>query len=137
MATVYLMGATYYDVPAVDLPDGGGNTTRFYEAADGDNEGYGSTGAYGTWLFNNTLDLGSTFPMTYYIDFTSNGHTYTQIKFENQFFGQMMNYSADNVYSTMLGWDPNVAYKTIAITGGTDVANPTFMAWLEANATKQ
>lgn len=42
MAQVDLWGATYSDVPAVDLPSGGG-TVRFYEAIEGNNLEYGLT----------------------------------------------------------------------------------------------
>lgn len=43
MADVTLMNATYYNVPAVDLPADGGGTARFYEATDGNNLTYGLT----------------------------------------------------------------------------------------------
>lgn len=43
MAQVTLWGASYSDVPAVDLPQTGGGTVTFYEAEDGDNLGYGIT----------------------------------------------------------------------------------------------
>ena len=40
---VTIQGATYLDVPAVDLPKVGGGTARFYDAIPGDNLGYGLT----------------------------------------------------------------------------------------------
>lgn len=43
MAEVTIMGASYSDVPAVDLPQTGGGTVRFYEAIDGNNLEYGIT----------------------------------------------------------------------------------------------
>lgn len=43
MADISLLGATYHDVPAVDLPKDGGGTARFYEADDGNNLAYGLT----------------------------------------------------------------------------------------------
>ena len=43
MAEVTLWGASYSDVPAVDLPKTGGGTARFWDADDGNNIGYGLT----------------------------------------------------------------------------------------------
>lgn len=45
MATVVIMGATYNDVPAVQLPTTGGTTVLFYDAIDGNNLEYGLTDA--------------------------------------------------------------------------------------------
>lgn len=42
MATVTLLGATYNDVPAVELPSGNG-VVLFYEGIDGNNIEYGLT----------------------------------------------------------------------------------------------
>lgn len=43
MATVVLLGATYTDVPAVQLPSTGGSVVLFYDATDGNNLEYGLT----------------------------------------------------------------------------------------------
>ena len=43
MATVVIMGATYTDVPAVQLPSTGGATVLFYDAVNGNNLEYGYT----------------------------------------------------------------------------------------------
>ena len=43
MATVVLLGATYEDVPAVQLPSTGGSVVLFYDATDGNNLEYGYT----------------------------------------------------------------------------------------------
>ena len=43
MSDIYLLGATYPDVPAVDLPKSGGGTARFFEAVDGNSLAYGSS----------------------------------------------------------------------------------------------
>lgn len=43
MATVVLLGATYEDVPAVQLPSTGGAVVMFYDATNGNNIGYGLT----------------------------------------------------------------------------------------------
>ena len=48
MAEVTLWGATYYDVPAIDVPSGG-STARFYDGIPGDELEYGLT--------DNTLPL--------------------------------------------------------------------------------
>lgn len=45
MATVVIMGATYNDVPAVQLPTTGGATVLFYDAIDGNSLEYGLTDA--------------------------------------------------------------------------------------------
>lgn len=42
MAEVTLLGASYSDVPAVELPQTGGGTVTFYEAIDGDNMSFGA-----------------------------------------------------------------------------------------------
>lgn len=41
--SITLLGATYNDVPAVDLPKTGGGTARFWDATDGNNLTYGLT----------------------------------------------------------------------------------------------
>ena len=41
MADVTLLGASYTDVPAVQLPKTGGGTCTFYEALDGDSMSFG------------------------------------------------------------------------------------------------
>ena len=43
MSDITLLGATYPDVPAVNLPKSGGGTATFYEADDGNNLEYGLT----------------------------------------------------------------------------------------------
>lgn len=43
MSDIVLLGATYPDVPAVNLPKSGGGTATFYEADDGNNLEYGLT----------------------------------------------------------------------------------------------
>lgn len=43
MAEITIIGASYSNVPAVDLPQTGGGTVRFYEAVDGNNLEYGLT----------------------------------------------------------------------------------------------
>ena len=43
MAEVTLLGASYSDVQAVELPQTGGGTVTFYEATDGNEMEYGLT----------------------------------------------------------------------------------------------
>lgn len=43
MAEVTLLGATYHDVPAVELPQAGGGIVLFWEGIDGNNLEYGIT----------------------------------------------------------------------------------------------
>ena len=43
MADVTVAGASYQDVPAVQLPQTGGGSCMFYEATEGDNLEYGIT----------------------------------------------------------------------------------------------
>ena len=42
MATVVLWGATYSNVPAIDVPSSNSTTARFYDAEDGDEVEYGT-----------------------------------------------------------------------------------------------
>lgn len=136
MAQVTLWGATYNGVPAVDLPSGNG-TARFYDAVDGDELEYGTealtdlTGT--TWYFNATPDLSD--ETIYYINFTSNNRTFNAIELydhtEIDYYGE-----DDFIAYTHGNWSSSGAYRTIAITGGTDATNATLIAWLEANATR-
>lgn len=58
--SITLQGATYQDVPAVDLPKTGGGTARFTDVtpttatADKMMQGYGAFGADGVW-FDGTI----------------------------------------------------------------------------------
>lgn len=61
--SITLQGATYQDVPAVDLPKTGGGTARFTDVtpttatADKMMQGYGAFGADGVW-FDGTIEDG-------------------------------------------------------------------------------
>ena len=139
MADITLMGATYTDVPAVDLPKSGGGTARFWEAEDGDEMEYGSGPE--TWLFNSSLDLtGVGSADRYDVSFTSNSTDYVRIQLGNM-SGVLYSVMYDSAVAYRTGamgngWE-NQSYRTITITGGTDANNATFRAWLEANATQQ
>lgn len=91
------------------------------------------------WEFDETLiftDSGN-----YNINFVSNSVTNVAISFI--YFSRQgdivrtINYSgvSNDVYDLSTGWLAE-AYRTIEITGGTDVTNATLISWLEANATQ-
>lgn len=84
------------------------------------------------WEFNNNITLlnsGTYFDIIF--------GQYNQLVFENN----ELNYQDINelnptpVYKSTIGWY-NINYKTITITGGTDVTNSDLIAWLQANATQ-
>lgn len=60
--SITLQGATYQDVPAVDLPKTGGGTARFTDVtpttatADKMMQGYGAFGADGVWFDGTIVD---------------------------------------------------------------------------------
>lgn len=60
--SITLQGATYQDVPAVDLPKTGGGTARFTDVtpttatADKMMQGYGAFGANGVWFDGTIID---------------------------------------------------------------------------------
>ena len=73
------------------------------------------------------------------ITFTSNGNTYSSIKYIYQdayadelYYGStMVFHNEDDEYVSWV----NSAYRKIRITGGNDVTNSTLITWLETNAT--
>lgn len=90
------------------------------------------------WLFNNEPSLADD---EWHINFTSNNQTFDTINPTDA--SEIMWYSYNN-YSVMIDaynenstprWQ-NEAYKTIEITGGTDVTNVNLISWLTANATQ-
>lgn len=87
-----------------------------------------------TWLFNDNLSLINEF--SYSIDFMSDNINYNYLSYRFR-EGDVINYINDNdsilVYYD--GWANN-SYKTIHITGGTDVTNTDLISWLENNATQ-
>lgn len=84
-----------------------------------------------TWLFNDVISYMSS---SWSIDFISNNTNYTIIR--NR-YDMYIAYDSTNAYDFDQNIWVNNAYKTIAITGGTDVTNSTLISWLEANATLQ
>ena len=138
MSDIYLLGATYPDVPAVDLPKSGGGTARFVEAEDGDELEYGSAGLAGTtWYFDTAPTMPSS-DATYSVNFTSNSASWTSMELSS--FGSISYVNGvdiANAYASFFGGWQNAAYRTVAFTGGTDATNADLIAWIQANATQQ
>lgn len=109
---------------------------------DGDEIGYGSTGE--TWYLNETLTVMIT-DFSFLVEFASNNQSYVRLTCSaiGQ-YGSPLTY--DDGSSSVLVYGPrqsprdfswlDQAYRTITITGGEDKDDPTFRAWLEANATE-
>lgn len=96
-----------------------------------------------TWYFNDTIDMGSGFTYLAYNDMAGMGGTY-EIQFTNSSLlapGQYITFSTGlapgdiQVYNANSQTWANQAYRTITITGGTDVTNTNLINWLYANAT--
>jgi hypothetical protein len=87
----------------------------------------------GTWVFNDTLDMGvyEYIRNTIYFDFVSNGISYTSLEFRN-IASHLMKYGSTTVYD--VGWTDQ-SYRTITINSVPDDFD--FADWLKANATKQ
>lgn len=97
-----------------------------------------------TWVFKSEEEItigGEGNVITYNISFTSNNKSYIKMQMVNDMGDRFIDYfygSGSAQYdSAFVGdWTDN-SYKTINITGGTDVTNATLISWLEANATQQ
>lgn len=101
------------------------------------------------WEFSLSDDFSNFSNAYYYINFTSNNETYDTLRTET--FGDedgdyyLLNYIynsnsktvaiAYTVWGTDWTWQYGDEYKTIQITGGTDVTNSALISWLEENAT--
>lgn len=96
------------------------------------------------WLFNNVLDVSG--GLNYTINFISNNINFTSLScfpdihlsflmYDDVTVGQGLG-EFDTGGPNINTWD-NEAYKTIEITGGTDVTNSNLISWLTANATQQ
>lgn len=87
-----------------------------------------------TWLFNNRIDVS---PDVYYdINFTSGNEQFARISTNGiQLRYIVVGVTVQMVYQSNT-WQSE-AYRTIAITGGTDATNQDLVAWLQANATQQ
>ena len=85
-----------------------------------------------TWVFNSNVSGLSSASHQYNINFTSNGVNYTLIN-EQIVSNDTIHYDTVRVFRS--AW-VDEAYRTITITGGTDVTNAALISWLEANATQ-
>lgn len=109
-----------------------------------------------TWLLNKTLDFSgfNNNTMKFHVNFTSNNENFVQIKSAYLLITNFQYYrvadsndSRITIYASSSGWYldgktgsnsvSTEAYRTITITGGTDVTNPDLIAWLQGNATLQ
>lgn len=90
------------------------------------------------WYFNDMIY--GTLATTYYLNFTSNNVNFTSIGIYNSPKGTFLSYSPGNLLAYQYGFSwadaGSESYRTIEITGGTDVTNSTFITWLESNATQ-
>ena len=84
MANITLMGASYTDVPAVDLPQTGGGTVRFYENGGASNN---------RTLDTEWVDVYSDWAAGYYYD-PDNSYAYTQIPSTETTWGVTQTYIA-------------------------------------------
>ena len=141
MADVTLWGASYSNVPAVDLPKTGGGTARFYDAVDGDNLGYGTlltdlTGT--TWYFNETLQGGSLDDKYVNFNYQSSAQgslsSAESITYSSSPSGTMVYYT--NFVYRNGAWLQNY-YRTITFIDGDDIANQDLIDFMYLNATLQ
>lgn len=94
-----------------------------------------------TWVINNTIN---DFPGdSFAINFTSNGNNYTHFNPTSEAPGELIiwllvywdaTFAGTTVYNSGIWVNDN--YKTIEITGGTDVTNANLISWLQSNATQ-
>lgn len=90
-----------------------------------------------TWVWNEIIDGSTLSPNPYNVNFTSNNNTYNLLD-DSIEDGRYIFYGSTCVYDGDTGtyWSLD-AYKTLSITGGTDVTNASLISWLEQNATQQ
>lgn len=96
-----------------------------------------------TWVINDAPTINPPRMYLQHINFTSNNIQFTQMfigyipELDNEndiwFYSDTASYV--QAYSSP-NWS-NQSYRTITITGGTDVTNANLISWLEANATQQ
>ena len=97
-----------------------------------------------TWVFKQGgfTDEISITDATYNINFICNSVNYSQIILAETYDYGTISYNTTDVYmyhyedASQTGWYETY-YRTIEITGGTDVTNANLISWLEANATQQ
>lgn len=97
----------------------------------------------GTWVFNDTIDIGSS-GQGFAINFTSNNVQYNGFDLAGNekpkylAYGSTTSNVGGTVYDASAGW-VDEAYKTITITSKLSevTKGDTLLTWLQANATKQ
>ena len=86
-----------------------------------------------TWVLNETLEGLTDAGKTYNVNFVSNGTEYTQLRMDpDHTLEAELLYNTTTVY--YYSWK-NTAYRTI--TFSQPVTDPTLLAWLQSNGTKQ
>lgn len=97
-----------------------------------------------TWIIHDTPQQDTSLEFEEYsISFISNESNYTILRLTNDFMEYVdIEYNYTKVWNGFTAYPnagswTNAAYKTINITGGTDVTNANLITWLEANATLQ
>lgn len=104
MANITLLGASYTDVPAVDLPKTGGGTVRFYED--------GGTTSNNPTLETEWKDVYSDWAAGYYYD-PDNDYAYTQIPSTETTWGETQTYTATSCtpYANMIPVRPGEEWR--------------------------
>ena len=120
------------------------NATSYAVLADGNEIGTVEVVAEdelaGTWVFNDNPDLSGSGTINVNINFTSNERDFTNMSIIKGSIGRgEIQYNELAVHTRGMGWPVGEVYKTITITSKlSEVTNgETFLAWLQANATKQ
>jgi len=91
-----------------------------------------------TWLIGNYPQLYGHYDENYSINFTSNNSSYSSLTLYWEPGSGSGDSSKQIIYGSTIwaydnGWEAE-AYRTIAITGGTDATNAELIAWLQENA---
>ena len=90
------------------------------------------------WLINSVPEKPST-DLYFNINFSSNNNNYTQLQLHYRsviWNDEGIVYDGLAVYGANYGWLEGEAYRTIEITGGTDVTHTDLITWLQENATQ-
>lgn len=99
----------------------------------------GGESVVGTWYFNAEPIIATMIGNQYNIDFTSGGYTYSKLSFSRPSqINDWMRYDNSVPYytsGTSGVWNDQI-WRTINITGGADIKNPTLIIWLQANAAR-
>lgn len=100
-----------------------------------------------TWVFGNELPRYATTSRAFNINFNSGDNEFIQIYSRDDYIGMcdLIYYKADGAFYTVLDYNyesggyyslnHGEVYKTIHITGGSDVTDSSFISWLQSCAT--